>query len=449
MIKATIPPLYKHQQETADFITKNPRAFVTSEPGTGKSRSVIEAFANSKTGHMLVICPKSIMEAAWGDDIKKFNPELTYRHYELKNKELAFKLGVDITIMNHDAVKWLSENTHLLRSYDWLVVDESTAFKNRAAKRSKAVRKLAQEFSHRVLLSGTPAPNGICDIWHQALLLDDGDRLGANFYAFRNSVAAPKQVGPSAQMVKWEDKPGAIEAVGDTLRDITIRHKLTEVLDMPKRTLHTMSITLKPSTMKTYEEMKELALLELEDSAITAVNAAVKAGKLLQICTGAVFDDQGAVMQIHSERYDLVIELINQRKHSVVVCNYRHQFAELIRLADAQNITHAQIHGGIKQADRTKYIQGFQKGDYQVMFLGSTAGAHGITLTKADTLIWASPTYDLEKYLQCNGRIFRAGQDKRTEIICIAAKGTIEEKVYDVLEKKEFESTSLLNYLKS
>lgn len=444
-----IPKLYKHQTETAEFLSKTPRAFITSDPGTGKTRSVVEAFSRNKTGRLLVICPKSIMEASWGADITSFNPELTYSAYDLKKKKLSFLTGADIVIINHDAVKWVAKNHDVLHDFDWLVVDEFTAFKHRTSQRSKALRNIAAYFNHRVMLSGTPNSNDITDIWHPTLVLDDGQKLGANFFSFRNSVSSPRQIGPSAQMVKWEAKPGSVEAVADILRNITIRHKLEDVLDMPEHIIRTIETELNPTHMKQYEELKVQSILELEEGDINAVNAAVRANKLLQLISGAVYNENGEVSLIHTGRYNLVMELVQERQHSVVVVNWHHQTEQLIELAEKLNISWTRIDGTVSMEHRTQAVEEFQAGEYQVIFIHPSSAAHGITLTKGTTTIWASPTYNLEHFVQANHRIYRAGQKKRTETILVTAKGTLEPHVYNALTNKKIAMENLLNYLKS
>ena len=441
--------LYSHQAETVEFLSKTPRAFITSDPGTGKTFATTEAYSRNKTGRMLVLCPKSIMQASWGADIKKFNSELTYSIYNIKNKELAFLTGSDIVIMNHDAVKWLVKNTHLLSKFDWLVIDEFTAFKHRTSQRSKAVAKLTTYFNRRVLLSGTPNTNSVTELWHPTLILDEGERLGKNFFAFRNSVCAARQVGPSAQMVKWEDKPGSIEAVGDILRDITIRHELEEVLDMPEHIVRTLEVELSPKHLKQYNTLKAESILELEQGDINAVNAAVRANKLMQMCSGAVYNEEGSYTPIHTERYELVMDLVMERQHSVVIVNWRHQTEELINLATKAGIAYGRIDGSVSLENRTKHIEDYQAGKLKVMFLHPSSGAHGVTLTKGTTTIWASPTYNLEHFTQANHRIYRAGQTKRTETILIAAKDTLEPQVYKALNTKEISMSNMLNYLKT
>jgi SNF2 family DNA or RNA helicase len=174
---------FEHQRTTTDFIVKNDRVIVTSDPGTGKTRSVIDAYVKRGWGssRMLVLAPLSILEASWGDDIDKFAPDVTYSVAYSKNREKAFLANTDVVLANHDAVKWIAKNLHVLSNFDTLCIDEFTAFKNKDSQRSKAAYKIAQQFKWRVVMSGTPNSNTILDIWHPMLLVDDGERLGRRF----------------------------------------------------------------------------------------------------------------------------------------------------------------------------------------------------------------------------------------------------------------------------
>ena len=224
-----VPDLYKHQRVTSDFIAANDRVIVTSDPGTGKTRSVLQAYTENKDGKMLVIAPLSILQPSWGDDIDNFNPELKYAVAYAKNREKMFAEDVDITITNHDAVKWLINNPAALQGFTWICIDEFTAFKNSTSQRSKAIAKLMATFQHRIIMSGTPNANTILDMWHPAKLVDDGERLGKSFWGFRSQVCSPQQVGPDPRMVQWKDKPGSKDAVAAMLKDISIRLSLIHI----------------------------------------------------------------------------------------------------------------------------------------------------------------------------------------------------------------------------
>ena len=241
---------FEHQTVTTQFIIDNPRVLITSDPGTGKTRSVIDAYAQNKTGKMLVLAPLSILGASWGDDIEKFAPDLTYSIAYSSNRAKAFAQDVDIVITNHDAVKWIVKNPAAIKGFDTLCIDEFTAFKNKDSARSKAVLKVAQHFPNRIALSGTPNSNTILDIWHPTLIIDDGERLGRRFYGFRSSVCTSKFNGFANE---WIDRNDAQDIVGAALSDINIRYNLEECIDMPEQTVRQMYVQLPKAIQEQYE----------------------------------------------------------------------------------------------------------------------------------------------------------------------------------------------------
>jgi len=443
--------LYAHQAYTADFVANNPRVFITSDTGTGKTRSVLEGYRQLKAekgvGRMLVLGPLSILKPAWADDIEKWTPDLSWgisTSGSDKKRLGAFHSGCDVVITNHDAVKWLMKNTKLLADFDVIAIDESTAFKHRTSARSKAVRDLVKQFEYRILMTGTPNSNGVLDVWHQAYLLDEGQRLGRMFSGFRSQVCHPVQVGPSAQMVKWVDKDGAEDIVAERLRDITVRFKFEDCIDVPENTQHTMYVDLPPALMTQYRQLEAEAVLMMQDAKINAVHAGSKAQKLLQLCSGAVYDEDHVARVFNTSRYELVMQLVMERDHSVVAFNWTHQRDELVKLATKEGIRFGVIDGSTPVNDRTRVVDAFQRGELQVIFAHPQSAGHGLTLTRGRATIWASPTYNAEWFQQFNARIYRAGQTRRTETIMIAANGTKEPEVYEILMGKRERMFNLL-----
>jgi hypothetical protein len=434
---------FEHQKVTTDFIKDNNRCLITSDPGTGKTRSVLDAIVDRES-RTLVLAPLSILEASWGDDILKFTPNLSYAVAYAKNREKAFKSDARVVITNHDAVKWILKSKHLLDGFDTLVIDEFTAFKNKDSQRSKAMLKLSTLFENRIAMSGTPNSNGICDVWHPALIVDEGERLGRRFYSFRASVCTPRFNGFANE---WVQKDNAEETVAAALSDINIRYELTECIDMPPQTITTMYVTLPKKIMNQYKTLSEDSVLYTGKATINAVHAGSKVKKLLQLCTGSVYDEHGDVQSIHSERYDLVMQLVSQRAQSLVAFNWKHEQRYMVELADKLGIKHATIDGSVAAHKRKEIVDRLQAGQLQVVFCHPQSAGHGLTMTKAKTVIWASPTYNAEHYQQFNRRIYRAGQTEKTEVIQIAARDTWEPDVYAKLEGKVERMDELLGIL--
>ena len=435
---------FEHQKTTSKFIIDNERVLITSDPGTGKTRSVIDAYKQRKSGKLLVLAPLSILGASWGDDIEKFAPDLTYSIAYSKNRLKAFSEDVDIVITNHDAVKWIVKNSHVLDGFDTICIDEFTAFKNKDSARSKAALKIAKHFTYRIAMSGTPNSNTILDIWHPTLIIDDGQRLGHRFYSFRAAVCTSKFNGFANE---WVDRSDAQDIVCAALSDINIRYKLEECIDMPEQTIRQMYVQLPKNIRDQYELFATDSVLYTGQTTINAIHAGAKVKKLLQLCTGAVYDENGDAQGIHTERYDLVMQLVQERAHSLVAFNWKHERDHMTAIADKLGISYGIIDGSTASHKRKDIVDRMQAGQLQVVFCHPQSAGHGLTMTKATTIIWSSPTYNAEHYQQFNRRIYRAGQTQKTEIIQIAAKDTWETQVYEKLDSKLSRMEELLTIL--
>lgn len=447
-----VPPLYKHQSEDINFYKSRDCVFNTADPGTGKTRTILEVIRQrppTDRGRVLILCPKSIMEPAWGNDIKKFTPGLTYGIASSENQRKAFmNRDLDIVIANHDAVRSITTQIKReLEEFNTLIIDESTAFKNPSAVRSKKLVDLSTRMQYRSCLSGTPTPNSITDLWNQVFVLDKGTRLGSSFYGFRAAVCNPIPVSNHPGVNKWVDKPGIETVVGQLIQDITIRRKLEDCMDLPEQVIYSVFYTPKPQLMEQYRTLKRDALLELsEERDITAVHAGVVLAKLLQLLSGAVYDNRDYSI-LDENRYDLILDLIEERPHSLCTFNWRHQRDLLTKKATDRKIPFAVIDGETPGDQRTRIVDAYQNGEFKVLFAHPQSAGHGLTLTRGSSIIWASPTYNLEHFTQFNRRIYRAGQDKKTEIILVHAPHTVEDQVYTKLQGKQERQLNLLEML--
>lgn len=446
------PTLFAHQKVSVQRLSKQPAVFDTSDAGTGKTPVQILDFATRrrKGGKcLLVLATKSLLTSAWEADFRKFAPDMKVSVAFAENRLKAFAAQADAYVTNHDAANWLvTQPVSFFAKFDTIVIDESTAFKHATSQRSKAIAKIIKHFKYRRLLTGTPNSNGVCDLWHQLYLLDDGQRLGKSFYAFRKAACDPVQQGPAANMIKWCDKDSIELTVAALIRDITIRNKFEECVDIPPNHQYARTFKLSRAHMKAYETMRDDRLLQLRKTTVTAVNAAAVAGKLLQIASGAVYDDDDAYSLIASERYELILDLVEERQHSIVFFNWVHQRDELIKEAERRGVTFEVYDGTTTTRDRTTIVKDYQAGKYQVLFAHPQSAGHGLTLTKGVATVWASPTYNLEHFLQGKKRIDRIGQTQKTETIMIVAEGTIDEVVWQALQDKKVKLTELLEGLK-
>lgn len=439
----------KHQAVSLKHDEKNELVFDTSDPGTGKTFVRLLAFSKRRAkggGAALVFAPRSLLRNVWANDTRKFTPHLTVSVADAINRDAAFAATADIYITNIDAVAWVAKQPKsFFAKFDELIIDESDAYKHHTSIRSKSMAKIAKYFKRRILMSGTPNTNSITDVWHQAMILDGGQRLGNSFYRFRDTVCTPQQVGRVANAIKWHDKEGAEEAVFGLLSDIVIRHKFEDCVDIPENHKYVLDYELSPKQLRAYIELEMTQMLTLRDKSLTAVNAAAVATKLLQVSSGAVYSSPDKYVLVDTARYEFILDLIEARKHSLCFFLWKHQRDLLIAEATKRKVRFCVFDGNANDKQREDMVNLYQAGVYQVMFAHPASAGHGLTLTKGTTTLWASPTYNLGHFAQGNKRIPRMGQTQKTETITIVAKGTIEEKVYDMLTEKDGRMTTLLD----
>jgi len=446
----------KHQEETGQLISSIPSVFDTSQAGTGKSLSILDAWAVRRRtggGRMLVFAPKSCVKAVWVNEVEKFFPgEFVAGAALAPRRELGFQPFYPITIMNHDGVKWLMKLTpatlnKILIGYDTLIWDESDALRHNSA-RTKASLKLAKrpQWKHKACLSATPFNKSVTELFYQAVFLDGGRRLGKSFYSFRSAACDPLQVGPGVNHVQWVDKPDAPAAVAGLLQDISIRHQLEDVIEMPELIHRSISITLPTKLMRAYKTMRDSAVLQLKSDEVVCINSAVLAGRLLQLAAGSIYGEKKAHI-ISTSRYELAIELARESRPTVIFFNYKHQLEALQAEAKKTGLVHVFIDGSVSTDNRHKLVQGFQAGLYDVIFLQINAASHGITLTNARRVVFTTPPYSPSVYTQAVGRIFRKGQKHKCESILLVGKDTLEPNVVKTLINRGKSQASLLELL--
>lgn len=449
-MKSKTLPLLAHQKESLKFMAKRDRVFDMSDPGTMKTRVELEDFLrNRERGKaMLVIAPKSLLQTAWGDDCERFTPDLTYTIASADDRVEALLQPTDIIITNTDAVKAVAKmKKDFFKRFERIVVDESSMFKHHTSARSRALNSIKKYFPIRRNMTGSPNTRSITDVWHQAFFLDDGKRLGNSFFAFRSATCIPEQVGPKAEMIRWNDKPGAEEAVSSMLADITIRHKFEDCIDIPPTHRQVLKYIPTRKQVKAYKGMEEDAILLMKKGMVSAVNAAAARTKLLQISSGAVYESPTKYHLIDTARYEMVIDLVDARKHTIVFYLWKHQRDEIARMAKARNIPFCVFDGDATDKQKVDMTHNFQAGFYQMILCHPKSAAHGLTWTRASTTLWPSPPDDLEWWVQGNRRHARGGQTKKTETIIILADKTIEMGIYKRLEMKQARMDNLLDLM--
>jgi SNF2 family DNA or RNA helicase len=442
--------LYDHQKDTIGFILKNKgRVFITSDPGTGKTASVLVAIEKMiEEGYVkrvLVLAPKAIVEAAWGEDALTFTPKLRVKAViggTNKKREVMEDKRYHIVATNHDTVRYIPEKV-LAANFDAIVVDESTRFKNPTSIGTKALLKLSKQVKFVLPMTGTPMPLSILDMW-VPLRLARPEKITPLFSAFRLETCIPvsKQWG-----MDWIERHGIREALVTLYSDTIIRYAKEDCVDLPPQAMHTKTLELSPSLRKAYDKFETDCLMEFDEGAVTAPHAGAMAMKLSQLASGFLYGD-GEQYKVSPERYELATEIVEERRHSLVAFMYSAQRDFMKELLDKEGIRYEVLDGSTPASRFSEIVDEFQRGMYQTLLCQPQSVAHGVTLTKADTIIWLSPPRSLEHFVQFCARIDRIGQKQANEVIMLQAKGTYEVKAYKRLMSKNASQLDLLSLLK-
>lgn len=444
--------LWPHQQHSVERFSATQCGFDFSDPGTGKTRTHLAIYAARKQRkRCLIVSPKTLMTSAWAAEIREVCPYLSFSLATAEKRQEAFEQRTDIVIINTDGVVSALKNKKIAKilatEFDHLIIDESSAYKHRGSQRSKAMAKIAKNMLWRFLLSGTPNPNSVTELWHQAYIMDGGARLGDNFYKFQRATQVPTQVGPQPNHLRWDDREGVELEVFHLLNDVTVRHAFEDVMThVPPNHRAYSTFTLPPKLQKMYIELEKTSQLELRNG-LTAVHASALRNKLLQLCSGAVYDNEGEYTVLDRGRYELIADLVQERDHSVVFFNWKHQREELVNEFIARDMYFAVIDGDTSPKLRTEIVRDYQAGYYQTLLLHPRTGAHGLTLTRGTTTIMSSPIYEADMLKQAIHRIYRGAQDKVTNTLLVRAEGTVEEFVYERLNDKTLRMDDFLSLL--
>jgi len=426
---------FAHQEATADFLSRRKKAFCFNEQGTGKTASVIWAadhlMKQGKIKRVLVICPLSIMKSAWQRDLFTFamHRSCMVAYGDAKTRAKTISGNAEFVIINYDGVAIVKKEI-MDGGFDLVVVDEANAYKNTQTNRWKALRDIVSKGCGLWMLTGTPAAQSPIDAFGLARLV--------------NPDNSPKYVGAFRDMVMyrlsqytWIPKPSAKDTVHNILQP-AIRFEKKDCLDLPAVTFVNRDVELTAQQKKYYTLMQKQFIRDADGDSITAINAAAKLNKLLQISGGAVYSDNGAVVEFDaSSRIQAVIEAINETNNKALVfVPFSHTIDILEESLNKSKIPCSVIDGRVSLHKRSEAVRRFQEEkDPKVLLIQPQAASHGLTLTAADTVIWYAPVTSVETYLQANARIDRPGQKNAMTVIHIVGS-EVERKLYRVLRKK-------------
>jgi len=396
-----------------------------------------------KVNRVLVICPLSIMDSAWRNDLFSFamhrTVDVAYGAKEKRRK--IINQGSDYVIINYDGVEIVAEDI-ANGGFDCIIVDEATHYKNAQTKRWKTLNKLLTDQTWLWMMTGTPAAQSPLDAYGIAKLV--------------NPTAVPRFFGSFRDMVmykvtnfKWKPKETATETVYNALQP-AIRFTKDECLDLPDMVYAKREVELTRQQKKYYKELKDKLVLQAAGEEITAPNAAINMSKLLQISSGAVYTDNGEALEFDiKNRYKVLREVIDESSKKVLVfVPFKHTIDILAGKLLDDGITTEIIRGDVSAPKRTDIFHRFQTTpNPRVLVIQPQAAAHGVTLTAANTVVWWGPTSSLETYAQANARVHRSGQDHKCTVVQLQGSA-VEKRVYTLLDSRIDVHTKMIDLYK-
>ena len=428
--------LYPHQKKGVEHILSHPRCALWVDMGLGKTLTTIDALKQLPKP-VLIMAPKRVAVHTWPEELGKWWPEASYVQLSTTpaKRTKALEQDVDIYIINYELIPWLTAN------YKWrwptVIADESTKLKNRGTKLYKALRKIAGRWKHHVQLTGTPSPNGLTDLWSQIYLIDKGKRLGKTLTAFRDRWFVTDYMGWN-----YEPKAHAQREIEQLCKDVCLSMSAADYLDLPEMMVDDIIIDLPPKARKIYDSLKKDMTLQVADEQhITAVNAAALTNKLLQCTSGTAYDEEGESVHLHDAKIEAVQDIIDTIGGESLLIFYQFK-SELATLREA-------FPSLVEVRDRDSVIKEWNAGGINLLAAHPASAGHGLNLQHGGRhIVWTTPTWNLEHYLQANARLHRNGQTRPVMVYRLIAEGTVDEKVVDAIEGKATVQNLLLESLK-
>lgn len=438
---------YEVQKRTVAMMTTNRRAYVLNEMGTGKTLCTLWAFDYLKkageANKMLVVAPLSTLHFVWDAEVFRRMPHLkTAVLHGSKAKRLQLLASdVDIYIINFDGVGTIHDELMARTDIDVLVLDELSAYRNGSSTRNKLMRKLARSKPWVYGLTGSPMPREVTDVWGLCQVVTPET---APKYFKQMKQELMQQFGP----YRWVPKDGAVERAFAMLQP-SVRYSLDELEELPEVVYRYVEIPMGPKQADVYKSMKAKAVALVEDGEVNAANAAAVLNKLLQISAGWVYDSAHNVFTLDNEqRIQYILDCVEASSRKVIVfVSYKSALASLSEAFTIAGVDHATVSGDVSAAERRDIFNAFQStNQYKALVAHPSCMSHGLTLTAADTIIWAGPVMDLETFAQANARITRVGQAHRQLVLMLGGSPT-EKRMYSKLADKDATQNAFLDLI--
>lgn len=435
------PGKYKpmaHQIQTASFLTLNRKAFVFSEPGTGKTLSALWAadylMTRGEVRRVLILCPLSIMQSAWMQDL---NASVIHRsaiiahHPQASRRIEMVQQNYEFVITNYEGLNLIADEVNANGKFDLIIVDEANAYKTITTRRWKSLASVIKPETLLWMMTGTPASQSPADAFGLAKLVNPNG-VPKFFTAWRDKVMN------KITMFKWAPKATAADTVHEALQP-AIRFTKAECLDLPPVITMTREVMLTPQQRKYYDLLKERMLIQAAGETISAVNAAAGVSKLLQISCGAAYTESGEVVEFDAApRLAVLEEILDQTDRKVIIfALFTSSIDNIHNHLLKQGITAEIIRGDVPASKRGDIIRRFQNDpDPRILVMQPQATAHGITLTAADTVVFYGPLMSVEQYIQCIARADRKGQTSDKVTVIHIEGSPIEKKMFKALVTK-------------
>ena len=441
---------HSYQAYCEQKIVDTPAIGLFLEMGLGKTAITLSAIKRIKYDFLsvrkvLIIAPKKVAESTWQREAAKwdnlscisFSTVLGSEHQRVS----ALSALADIYVINRENVQWLVDYYKHDWPFDMVVIDESSSFKNHAAKRFKAMKLVRSRIRRMVLLTGTPTPRSLMDLWAQVYLLDGGVRLGRTITAYRDAFFTPDKRNRTT-IFSYAPKQGATDEIYKRISDICISMKSEDYLDLPDLVYEDIPVMLDPKSKREYLRLERDTLLKLGDNTIiTAGTAAVLSNKLLQLCNGAVYDEDGNIIDLHTCKIDALLEAIEQLhgQHAIICYNFKHDRDRLLN-ALAKTKLRVSVYEGAQQE------QDWNAGNIDLLLVQPASCGYGLNLQRGGHhVIWFGLNWSLELYQQTNKRLHRQGQQFPVIVHHLVVQGGIDEDVIKSLACKDSSQNSLLS----
>lgn len=443
---------YPYQQYCIDSIVYNKAVGLFLDMGLGKTVITLTAIKELRYNRWeivkpLIIAPKKVAEATWSTEAQKWDHlkmmRITPVLGSIQQRIRALATPADAYVVNRENVQWLVNYFENSWPFDMVILDESSSFKNSQSKRFKALKLVRNRMKKIVELTGTPTSNGLEDLWAQIYLLDNGARLGKTISSYRDKYFTPGRRNQTT-IFNYTPKDGSFEMIKQAISDICISMSAEDYLNLPDMIVNNIPVTLDKTAIKLYMQMEKDLLLQLDENTITAQSAGVLTGKLLQMCNGAIYDEDKNVVTIHNCKIDAFLELIEQLngQHALVFYNYQHDRDRLLEALTKTNLR-------VRVYSRAKDEIDWNNNEIDILLAHPASCGYGLNLQKGGHhAIWFGLTWSLEQYEQANKRLHRQGQEQPVIIHHLYIQNGMDEEVIKALQNKSGIQTALLDALR-